>query len=121
MDLALLQHDRYGHDEREFGQVALEIVAHTDYRSIPVAHQDHLRGFVEQFCVGFPDVEAAKPGSGRGQQRERERGRTDRGEPAAAGQGNEHRILRKVGSAARNGAASLSGVKSAQIRFRAPP
>ena len=64
MDLALLQDRRHRHDQREFGEVALEIVAHADHGAIAVAREDHLRGFVEELRVGLADVEAAEAPAG---------------------------------------------------------
>src|SRR5882672_4865852 len=60
MDLILLQHGWHRDDYRELLRIPLEVVRHRQHRLIVLAHQDDLRGFVEQLRVSLRDVETAE-------------------------------------------------------------
>ncbi len=60
VDLSLLEHDGYRHDERELRELALIVVHHADDGLLLVPHQYHLRRPVEERRVGLADVEAAE-------------------------------------------------------------
>ena len=60
MDLILLKDHRHRDDDRELLGIPLEVVRHSQHSLIVLAHQDDLRGFVEQLRVSLRDVETAE-------------------------------------------------------------
>ena len=60
VDLLALEERRHRDDDGELLGIALEVVRHREDGAVAVAHQDHLRGLVEELGVGLGDVEAAE-------------------------------------------------------------
>ena len=75
VDLAAFEKSGDGDDDGELFQFALEVVRHGEDGAVAVAHQDHLRGLIEQLGVGLGDVEAAE---GRGGRRDEQKGGAER-------------------------------------------
>ncbi len=73
----------------ELARFAAIIGRHRDHRALIIAHQHHFRGVIEQVCIGFGDIEAAKGRCARGAKRER--GEAERARPGEVFQ--VHRVF----------------------------
>ena len=60
IDLLFFRHVHHRNDHREFLDIAAEIRGHGDDRAVPIAHQRHLGGVIEEICIRLGDKEAAK-------------------------------------------------------------